>query len=29
MYEAIGFSHWGTDVMYATAAVVRHDTGPS
>ncbi len=29
MYEAIGFSHWGTDVMYATADVVRHDTGPS
>ena len=23
MYEAIGFSHWGTDVMYATADVVR------
>ena len=29
MYEAIGFSHWGTDVMYATADVGRHDTGPS
>jgi len=25
MYEAIGFSHWGTDVMYATGDVVRHD----
>lgn len=24
MYEAIGFSHWGTDVMYATADAVRH-----
>ena len=27
MYEAIGFSHWGTDVMYATADVRRHDRG--
>jgi len=25
MYEALGFSHWGTDVMYATADVRRHD----
>ncbi len=25
MYESLGFSHWGTDVMYATAAALRHD----
>lgn len=25
MYEAIGFSHWGTDVMYATADAMGHE----
>jgi mycothiol synthase len=24
MYESLGFSHWGTDVMYATADAVHH-----
>ena len=25
LYEALGFSHWGTDVMYATADAFHHD----
>ena len=26
LYEALGFNHWGTDVMYATADALRHES---